>query len=218
MTRTEIIEVLCERLRVNRQHLEEAKNAGLAVAQHADWPWYGVVVSMSTLGGADRWKDTVQPIYDSTLSWSTLQRVKHDEEILLSRFRKVGRYKNKTALYLLAIFRHFDNMGGPHQVQAHLSGMSVGKVLKFWCQFKGFGKKYSRNIMMDIYDPRFRNGYFAIDSRIQALLPLLGYQGRRNYEHQEAYLNEFLPDLAVESWELDRLLFKDYEYLKQRLS
>ena len=218
MTRIEIIQVLRERLRVNRQHLEEAKNAGLAVAQHADWPWYGVVVSMSTLGGAARWGRNVEPIYDSTLSWPALQRVKGDEGILLDCLRRVGRYKNRTASYLLAIFRHFDNMGGPQEVRATLSGLSAGEVLEFWCQFNGFSKKYSRNIMMDVYDPRFRNGYFAIDSRIQALLPLLGYQGRRNYEHQEAYLSEFLPDLAVESWELDRLLFKDYDYLKQRLS
>ncbi len=65
-------------------------------------------------------------------------------------------------------------------------------------------------MMMDVYHPDFHNGYFAIDSRIERLLPKLGYSGHKKYEMQEAFLVERASELGMDCWDLDRLLY-NYE-------
>jgi hypothetical protein len=75
--------------------------------------------------------------------------------------------------------------------------------------FDGLGDKYARNIMMDVYDARFRNDRFAIDSRIAGLLPHLGYTGGKGYEEQENFLAGLARAARMEGWELDRLLYNE---------
>jgi hypothetical protein len=73
--------------------------------------------------------------------------------------------------------------------------------------FDGLGDKYARNIMMDVYDARFRNDRFAIDSRIAGPLPHLGYTGGKGYEEQENFLAGLARAARMEGWELDRLFY-----------
>lgn len=72
-------------------------------------------------------------------------------------------------------------------------------------QFHGIGKKYGRNVWMDIYDPDFRKT-IAIDQRLKKIAQRLGFTGNR-YSEAEAFYCAIARDADLEPWELDRLLY-----------
>lgn len=71
--------------------------------------------------------------------------------------------------------------GGPANVQKQLESGDAKDIIDFLMSFPGCGPKYARNIMMDVYDERFHEGCFAIDSRIKSLFPRLKYPGKDKY-------------------------------------
>ena len=163
-------------------------------------------MSAATLSGSRRWEQNVRPRYDEELSWRALESVSDNER--QRRFETVGLYWRRTATSLEGLYRSIRDKGGPALFREKLSTMDAAEIIIFWKSFSGIGDKYARNIMMDVYDPRFRNGYFAIDRRITGLLPVLGYDGHHRYEAQEAFLNSLASRIGIESWELDRLLYQ----------
>ncbi len=215
MLRTEIVKTLKQTETDHRRILEQTADEAVKFGQHADWPWNGMILSAATRGGSKR-ADLIMPRYQSEFAWAAIERVGQADRH--QRFASVGRFKNKTADWLDGVFEHIRASGGPASLRTTLSVMPARDVIAFWCAFPGMGDKYARNIMMDTYDPRFRKGFFAIDSRIEALLKTLGYSGPPKYAAQEKFLNELAAEVQVDSWDLDRLLYQRSADLKKLLS
>ena len=89
------------------------------------------------------------------------------------RLAKV-RMPDKKAGWLADAFEQIATAGGPSRVKKELLTRDgrEGKIA-FWLEFKGIGKKYSRNIMMDVYHPEFHDS-IAIDQRIKKISLTLG--------------------------------------------
>lgn len=213
--RSTIVKLLRDVVREKRDVLEATKRASVQFGQHDDWPWIGIVLSAATRGGSARWERRVAPRYDSELSWKALQGLSSDDR--RQRLLTVGRFKNRAADWLEQAYEQFTREGGPAGVRTKLKRMTAEEVITFWMSFKDVKEKYARNVMMDIYHPDFRQCYFAIDSRILKLLPLLGYAGRRSYGEQEMFLRDLATEVGVESWELDRTLYQAQKQLLEAL-
>jgi thermostable 8-oxoguanine DNA glycosylase len=83
----------------------------------------------------------------------------------------------------------------------------VKEKVDFLQQFSQIGPKYARNIGMDLYLPDFRD-FIAVDSRIKGILAEAGFQHEnKTYEEQEEFLRLVARQLALEAWELDRILY-----------
>jgi hypothetical protein len=192
-----------------------SKVAAVDHGSHPDWPWNGIVLSASTLGGSWRWDKRVQPIYEAELSWSALAGLSADER--QQRFDKVGRYWRRTSAFLERMYGRLSEEGGPKVARSRLAAMTGAEILTFWAGFDGVGPKYARNIMMDVHHPSFRQGYFAIDSRIQKLLPVFGYVGSKRYESMETFLSKLANDTGLDGWDLDRLLYQRHDDVVARI-
>lgn len=212
----EMVQILRQCLCEAQEQLEELRLSALRWKQHPDWPWIGFVQSAATLGGSWRWHKNVAPRYDSELSWNTLLATERNERE--QRFQTVGRFRFRAAAALTVTFERICKAGGPAEVRAKLQAMTGHGVIAYLKEFPNIGDKYSRNIMMDVYDERFRCGYFAIDRRIIKLLPRLGYEGHERYEDRERFLNELACRVGVDSWTLDRLLYTKFSRLCDLLS
>jgi hypothetical protein len=205
MERQILVVMLKEAAVKHHERLERTKADSLRWVAHPDRPWNGVVLSAATRGGSARWERNVAPRYEAELFWTVLDGLSAGARRL--RFESVGRFWRRTADWLEAVYRHICGNGGPTVIRAALATLDAEAVISFWKTFPDVGDKYARNIMMDIYDSRFRDGRFAVDSRIMSLLPDLGYQGRNRYSDQEAFLTALAYEVGIEGWELDRLLY-----------
>lgn len=206
MTDVSVLSVLTRAYTEQRYVLERSKQEARRWGGHSDWPWNGMVLSAATRGGSWRWGKKIEPIYATHLAWPVIASL--SDTARHSRLITVGRFPNRTATWLEGVFQHLNAIGGPSGVKTQLASMETTAVIDYWMAIPGLGPKYARNMMMDIYDERFRNGYFAIDSRIINLLPRLGYVGRNRYGEQEEFLCGIAAALAIETWELDRLLYQ----------
>jgi hypothetical protein len=100
-------------------------------------------------------------------------------------------------------------MGGTRKAKERLTSIpDKDGIMKFLQEFSGIGPKYARNIMMDGYDPAFRNS-IAIDLRIQKILKAVGkpFSGRADYDRAERFLAAVAGQAGIEGWDLDRLMF-----------
>jgi hypothetical protein len=212
----ELIVAVVGRTYIEQKHvLDGLKNTAGTFGAHPDWPWKGIILSGATRGGSARWPQ-VECRYEGELAWDKIFPLADTQRH--QRLLTVGRFKNRTAECLEQVFAHLKAVGGPAGLRRRLSSMNASQIIGFWCSFREIGDKYARNIMMDIYDSRFRNGFFAIDSRIGALLKVLGYDGPPKYAAQEFFLNELAAELQIESWELDRLLYNQNSGLQKQLT
>ncbi|MFT8366689.1 MAG: hypothetical protein ABF623_12655 [Gluconobacter cerinus] len=216
MERNETIKFLQAKFLEHRDQLILMKANAQAWGGYADWPWNGLVLSAATRGGSARWDRNVKLRYDSELSWQSLEGISDEER--KKRFETVGRFWRRTANWLERVYQHILEQGGPASIRRTLDPMDATQIIAFWKQFPEIGDKYARNIMMDIYDHRFRDGCFAIDSRIKKLLPLLGYQGTNHYEEQEVFLAILAAEITIEGWEIDRLLYRENKQIAKALA
>jgi hypothetical protein len=212
VNREQIVEQLRRIAQSEVLTLERMRREATQFGDHPDWPWIGRVQSAATHGGSWRWEEKVRPIYESKLSWSAISEILPSER--RERLETVGRFWDKTATWLEQAYIKIQSAGGPEALRDRLNLMPAKEVISFWKSFQGFNEKYARNIMMDIYHPNFRNDFFAIDSRLEALLPILGYVGKRNYLSREKFLFDLSGDVGVIAWDLDRLLYSKHKEIK----
>jgi hypothetical protein len=211
LTREKVIKAVQAAAWEHAGALECSKAAAVEHGGHPDWPWNGIVLSAATLGGSWRWDKRVKPIYDAELSWAVLGGLSMEQR--QERFNKVGRYWPRTSAFLERMYGRLLQEGGPGVTRSKLAVMTGSETITFWSAFDGVGPKYARNIMMDVYHPNFRRTYFAIDSRIQKLLPVLGYCGPMRYDAMETFLTELAADIGIDGWDLDRLLYQRHDDL-----
>ena len=213
MNREQTLEQLRRMLASEAALLRQLKHDATHFGDHSDWPWIGLVLSAATRGGSWRWEKSVKPRYESELSWSAISQITAIER--RRRLETVGRFWRKTATWLEQAFAEVESAGGPMALRDKLDLMPASDVIAYWKSINDVKDKYARNIMMDIYHPKFREDFFAIDSRLESLLPILGYVGKRDYLSKERFLVELARDVGVDAWDLDRLLYIKHSELKQ---
>lgn len=98
-------------------------------------------------------------------------------------------------------------MGGVAAAKERLLGQAGREAkIKFLQSFHGIGPKYSRNMLMDVYHPDFRDS-IAIDQRILSISKALGLSFRNYNDHEDFYLR-VARDAGLNGWELDRLMYR----------
>jgi thermostable 8-oxoguanine DNA glycosylase len=117
------------------------------------------------------------------------------------------RMPDKKAEWLSSAFDRIVAMGGLSGAKEELQRRDgrVGKI-QFWREFDGIGEKFSRNIMMDVYDPEFGDS-IAVDVRIKKISKALGLSFKK-YNDAEQFFLSVAHLVGIEGWELDRMMYR----------
>jgi hypothetical protein len=103
-------------------------------------------------------------------------------------------------------FDRISEMGGPPAAKQKLLSLNGRDAkIEFLESFAGIGWKYSRNMMMDVYHPGFRES-IAVDARIKSMSKRFGISFKNSREHEQFYPG-VAHDAGIEGWELDRLIY-----------
>jgi thermostable 8-oxoguanine DNA glycosylase len=176
-----------------------------------DFVWHELLLSFATMGnsrgaeGLIRNQDNYKRVTFEALKRkrTNANRLSELREVL--RAAKV-RMSDKKANWLMENYDRVAALGGPTEAKKRLLNTEGREEkIKFWRGFKGIGKKYARNIMMDVYHPDFRN-YIAVDQRIKRITEALGLTFR-NYEPEEEFYLDVAKQAGLKGWELDRMLY-----------
>jgi hypothetical protein len=194
-----------------RLKLAEAKGRRTDL-QRPDFVWHELLLSFATMGNARgasgliHNRDNYERVTFDALKRKRTKKARIKELRAVLRSAKV-RMPDKKAAWLAEDFERVVQLGGPKWAKADLLNRDgcEGK-LQFWCEFKGIGKKYARNIMMDAYHPDFRN-FIAVDARIKRITQKLGLSFK-TYEDEEQFYLAVAKKAGLEGWELDRMIFR----------
>ncbi|MFN4083218.1 MAG: hypothetical protein ACK4K9_06255 [Bacteroidia bacterium] len=218
-----LINALVNRPNLHNQKLVDLANEAQAFQLQPDWFWHALIRSFATWGGAMGYQNLVNNGGLDDLQYFRIKDLVENDNFTYSDivafleqvFAEANiRYSSKKARYLAYNFYMFDN----HQEVIDLSNElwelnNVEGFIERVMQFKGIGKKYARNIGMDLNHPAFINT-IAIDSRIEKVLSALEYNGPKTYENKEAALLNIAEVAGLTGWQLDRLLFNfNFYYL-----
>ena len=176
-----------------------------------DFVWDELLRSFSTMGnsrgaeGLIRNADNYRRVAFSTISKLPLQQSRLKELKAVLRISKV-RMPDRKAQWLAKAFDRILKAGGLRAIKRDLL-TRVGRngKIEFWRQFDGIGEKYSRNIMMDVYHPEFRD-CIAIDQRIKKISGVLGLEFG-TYQQEEQFYQSVARRAHISCWELDRILY-----------
>lgn len=210
--RSKFIKVITRLYIAEQDKLCKLKEQGKALRARPDWLWHELLVSFATWGNSRGWQGLVgnqenyrQITYESLDSLTEQER--QDRLVKVCRAAKI-RMPDMKAVYLNVNFIKIRAKGGVVALgQKIMAEQSESAILKQLKMFKGIGDKYSRNIMMDLADPRFTH-HIAIDHRINKILDRMGVQG--SYEEKETYLLKLISEINTEGldgWSLDRLMY-----------
>ncbi|NWJ47053.1 MAG: hypothetical protein HXX08_14425 [Chloroflexi bacterium] len=176
--------------------------------------WFLILQSASTLGGSNGSKGLIdnkdnynRVAFEALVALSGADRIMLLEEVLRLAKVRYPEKKSKELSYNVALIL---DMGGLKAAEDKLLSQEgrAGKI-KFLKLFKGIGDKYSRNMMMDVYHPDFRDS-IALDSRLKEIAEKIGLpeKARESYEGLETFYLEVAHQAGLEGWELDRLLYQ----------
>jgi hypothetical protein len=176
-----------------------------------DFVWHELLLSFATMGnsrgaeGLIRNRGNYKRVTFEALKRRPTKATRLKELLSVLRPAKV-RMPQKKSVWLANAFERIREMGGPKKAKTELFRREGcdGKI-RFWQEFDGIGEKYSRNIMMDVYHPDFRN-YIAVDQRIKKISRALGLTFKL-YEHEEKFYVDVAKQAGLEGWELDRLMY-----------
>lgn len=189
--------------------------------QRLDFIWHYLLQSFSTMGRSTGWHGLIgnKDNYNQ-VTFSNLNSLEQDdrEKIVnqVCRDAKV-RMPGKKAEFILKCFEQIIDLGGVEEAKNKLLALQGrDKKIKFLMKFHGIGKKYARNIMMDVYHEDFRDS-IAIDVRINAITELLGLSFK-TYEEEEKFYLEAGQEVGLNGWEVDRLLYNYRETFESMLS
>jgi hypothetical protein len=211
---------IAKSLAKEKSDLLEKSKAEYHQMERSDFIWHYLLQSFATMGNARGWDDLIgntdnyeKVTFDALAQLSPLDRRSVLEQTL--RDAKV-RWPAKKAEWLARNFDRIVEMGGLAEVKEILLSKSGREdKIRFLKSFVGIGDKYSRNIMMDVYHPDFRES-IAIDARITGLSNELGLSFDGYEEHEQFYL-DVAHEAGLSGWELDRLIFNFREEIIFRL-
>jgi len=196
----------------HRNELEEWKKRSSDL-EHPYWLWESLLLSFSTMGRSKgaaalmRNPELHRKVtYNALAKLSPRDRKRTLKETL--RAAKLVRMPDRKAEWLHSAFdRISSEMGGIAEAkQALLSRAGPEAKMEFLRSFDGIGPKYSRNMLMDVYHPDFRDS-IAIDQRIKAISKALGLSFK-NYDDHENFYRSVAHDAGLNGWELDRLMYR----------
>jgi hypothetical protein len=196
----------------HRSELEEWKKGAMEL-NRPDWLWESLLLSFSTMGrsmgavGLIRNPDLHSKVtYEALAKLSPHERRRTLKETL--RAAKWVRMPDRKAEWLYSAFNRISSeMGGIAEAkQVLLARAGQEAKMQFLRTFDGIGPKYSRNMLMDVYHPDFRDS-IAIDQRIQSISKALGLSFKNYDDHERFYLS-VAHDAGLNGWELDRLMYR----------
>jgi hypothetical protein len=213
--RDKFIKIVSEYLAADREFLDAEIEASKNRFLDPDWPWNGLVMSFSTLGGSKNWTRVLQN-YLNRLSWEAICSLSDLERKGLFEALPNPRWRKKTAVNLEAAFQKISKSGGPIIVKEAYQKLETAKErIRFFLNFDGIGSKYSRNIPMDAYDAVVSRHY-AIDHRINKILKILIPEGY-TYDQGEEFLRACALEAGCDDWSFDRVVYKNHEGIIRRL-
>lgn len=185
------------------------------IAARTDVLWYLLLQSMSTLQSSAGHKrifpDGREPL--ATVRWEALAGLSKAgrKAALGSSFASV-RMGERKADFLLENHRKIESMGGLAAATVLMQRLAGLDAKMNWVQqFDGIGKKYARNIWMDIRDKDFEQS-IAVDSRLESVGRHIG-MGQGKYESKEAFFLAIAHDAGLSGWEADRLIYNFHDRL-----
>jgi hypothetical protein len=187
----------------------EKMKAGSTKYRAKDWIWQSLLLSFSTMGNSRGSALVHIPQIYSKVRFDSLRRLSSAQRRKVIR-AALGRAKVlwpfKKAVWLSDAFNRIATEGGPAAVKDRLSKMKGKEAkLKFLMEFKGIGQKYARNMMMDVYDPAFRDS-IAVDTRIRGVSTKLGLTFCA-YPAEEAFYLRAARRAKLDGWTMDRILY-----------
>jgi len=209
------------------EKLTELRERGQQRWERDDVLWFEIVLSLATQGnsrGAQLVVDEEGAINEERyqrVSFETLKQLDPEERPNTVeeavRAAKVSRPNQTTD----AIIRNFETVdaeyGSPGALKSAFQDTPTAEgKLDFLKSFHRIGKKYSRNICMDLYLEEFRDR-IAIDRRIEGILDTAEIPTDRTYEEQEEFLRSVADELDMKPWALDRTLYNFNEEIQSRL-
>lgn len=201
----------------NKDEIVKWKEDGYDNIKRDDFLWHYLLQSFSTMGKSSGWdglignkKNYNRIVFSELYSLDKDERSRVVHEVC--RNAKI-RMPAKKAEFILRCFDQIKELGGPKKAKEKLLSLEGReKKIKFLMQFHGIGKKYARNLMMDVYHEDFRDS-IAIDARIKAISELLGVHFK-SYEEEEKFYLDAADNAKLSGWEVDRLLYnfqKEFE-------
>lgn len=176
-----------------------------------DFVWHELLLSFATMGnsrgaeGLIRNRDNYKRVTFEALKRKPTKAARLKELLIVLRAAKV-RMPPKKAVWLANAFERVNQMGGPRKAKAVLFRREgCDEKIRFWQEFDGIGDKFSRNIMMDVYHPDFKN-YIAVDERIKKITHALGLTFK-SYKPEEEFYLDVAEQAGLEGWELDRMMY-----------
>jgi len=188
--------------------------------EQADFVWHYLLQSFATWRNSRGWDGLIgteenyrRVRYERLLEIPTGQRPGHIEDVLR---RASVRYPESKSEYLSENVKIIRDIGGLKAAREEaLSQPGAEAKMEFMKQFKGIGKKYARNIWMDVRHPDFRDKV-ALDQRIRGITDLLG-RDFDGYEEEEAFYLEIAEEAGLTGWELDRLLYNFTDHFEEAI-
>lgn len=190
-----------------RAELKSMRDGAEDRKSRRDLLWYKLCGVAATSGSTVHAEDFMA-MYDERLAFDKLPvtskaRISRILEAL--KEAKVPRYQQKKAQDLSwnydFIKKHY---GDPEKATREMLTLKGRNEKEEWIRrFRGVGKKYSRDIWMDICDPEFSDS-IAVDARVKSFAEKLDIRDPTRLEEK---LLEFAKSCGLEGWELDRLIF-----------
>lgn len=193
----------------HRDQINKAKDGAKALRRH-DWLWEALLLSISTMGGSRGAQQLIRnKDHHSKITFDALRKLssKDRNRRLKETLRDAGiRWPKKKAKWLSENFERISKLSGPAAAKKSLLDLSGSEAkMEFLRSFAGVGPKYARNMLMDVYDPDFRES-IAIDQRIKSVSKVLDLSFRNYGEHEQFYL-DVAHKAGLQGWELDRLIY-----------
>ena len=214
-SRADLISILRTRWQARRAELETQYVNDQQLAHHPDWPWSGFVVSFATNGGSKRFEQRIAPRI-AAFAWERVVRMTLEERKAAAIDLANPRRRHIVVSAFEACFQRFFVAGGPPTIRReYLTFNSADGRIRYFKSFQGIGNKYARNMAMDVCDPLVSDS-FALDSRLRniarvVLQPMPGYQAT------EAWLRDVAAEVGIRPWYLDRLMYRDYDFILAEL-
>jgi len=176
-----------------------------------DFIWHALLGSFATMGNSKGFSRLVKDQKNyNRISFSTLKKLK-TRRARKKRIQEVCkgagiRWPDRKAAWIIDCFEMIQQLGGLKRTKDKLlSAQGRDDKMRFLRQFPGIGPKYSRDIMMDVYDKDFRNS-IALDTRVKSISKELGLSFS-TYEAEEDFFLDVAREAGINGWELDRLLY-----------
>jgi hypothetical protein len=194
--------------KVHRNELSSEFSSAQQLRQDPDWVWNIYVMSMCTFGGSENYRNKRNK-YGTKIQWHSILNMSQENRTALFFDLPNPRRRHIITPALESTFQRIREAGGPSCVAENYVALHSAKdKMKFWLSFKGIGKKYCRNIPMDIGDESFLD-HIALDSRLNGLIDKVeGAPPSTNYEARERFVIELGQQAEIpNAWFLDRLLY-----------